>query len=122
MSKSVKVTTEPYLLIALHAAKYSDHNIFGYLLGTEVGNVTNITAVLPVGHNAPAGPILEISGQVVSVSSIFSCGHLIHLMNSYLVGGQNNTIPCKGCRFLFRDGNWYSSRLCRQNYFRAEEN
>ncbi len=68
MSKSVKVTTEPYLLIALHAAKYSDHNIFGYLLGTEVGNVTNVTAVLPVCHNAPAGPILEISGQVVSTS------------------------------------------------------
>lgn len=65
MSKSVKFTTESYLLVALHAAKYSDNHILGYLLGSESGNVTTVSAVLPIGHSAPAGPILEIAGQVV---------------------------------------------------------
>ncbi len=77
MSKTVKFTTEAYLLVALHGAKYSDHHIFGYLLGTEHGNVITISTVLPVGHSAPAGPILEIAGQVVR-AFVFKIFRLLH--------------------------------------------
>jgi len=83
MAASLKVSRQAYGKIFLHAAKNFDSLILGYIIGTESNGQFSITDVLPVSHSNPAGPILEISGDVVRHFSVCF---------TFLL--QINVIPC----------------------------
>lgn len=70
MAKSIKISRQAYGKIFLHVAKYFDCPIIGYVVGHETGGSTIFSDVLPVCHSNPAGPIMEISGDVVSTFQI----------------------------------------------------
>lgn len=64
--RKVRLPTEVYVAIGLHAAKYFHHSVVGYIIGTEgEGHVVTVTDIIPIGHSVPAGPILEIAGEIV---------------------------------------------------------
>lgn len=69
--KKVRLTAEIYSVIGLHAAKYFDHAVLGYIIGTENGNQFDITDIIPIAHSVPAGATLEIIGQIVRASILF---------------------------------------------------
>lgn len=81
MSKSLKVSRQAYGKIFLHVAKYFDCPILGYVVGHESDGQTTISDVLPVCHSNPAGPVMEISGDVVGSLRLFEscCFMLIDL-------------------------------------------
>ena len=66
MSKQVVISRQSYGKIFLHSAKYIDGLLIGYLIGNVTAGNINITDVLPVCHSNPAGPILDMAGDVVS--------------------------------------------------------
>ena len=69
--RKVRLPTEVYVEIGLHAAKYFHHPVIGYIIGTQGdGHVITVTDVLPIGHSVPAGPILEIAGEIVRIYQI----------------------------------------------------
>ena len=66
MSKTLKVSRQVYGKIFLHAAKHFESPLLGYIIGSESGAHMIISDVLPICHSNPAGPILDMSGDVVS--------------------------------------------------------
>jgi hypothetical protein len=62
---SVKVHGIAYSKIFLHAAKNPSCSVGGYLIGALKGNEYDIVDAVPVCHGNPAGPIFEISADMV---------------------------------------------------------
>ena len=50
----------------LHAAKNFESQLIGYVIGSEVKGQLTVPDVPSVCHTNPAGPILELAGDVVS--------------------------------------------------------
>jgi hypothetical protein len=67
MAEEITLSRQAYGKIFLHAAKYFDGVVIGYLLGQRGSAGTKIADVLPVCHANPAGPILDIAGDVVRI-------------------------------------------------------
>ena len=58
----VRISTIAYVKMYIHASKYpSSSSIGGYLIGS---NDDSIDDVIPVCHNPPIGPILDISASI----------------------------------------------------------
>ena len=55
-----EISTSAYLKMYVHGCKYQYSCIGGYL----IGNDTDIVDIIPVTHNAPIGPILEIAANI----------------------------------------------------------
>lgn len=64
MPKAVKLSTTAYGKIFLHVAKYFDCPVLGFVIGTETDEQVDVVDVLTVCHSVPAGPILEIAGNL----------------------------------------------------------
>jgi len=60
----VRISRQAYAKVFLHAAKYFDCPLLGYIIGREVGDTVEVLDVLPVCHSNPAGPVLELAGDV----------------------------------------------------------
>eukprot|EP00981_Chlorochromonas_danica_P010302 scaffold3105_cov344-Ochromonas_danica.AAC.2 len=58
--QEVVISREAYLKIGLHLSKYYYAPVLGYLLG----NGNTVVDILPICHSVPAGPTLEICGEV----------------------------------------------------------
>lgn len=67
MATSVQVSRQAYGKIFLHAAKYFDSLLIGFVIGHKTDGKLTVTDILPVSHTNPAGPILEIAGDVVGI-------------------------------------------------------
>jgi len=65
MASSVSVSRQACGKIFLHAAKYFDSQLIGYVIGSDVNGQLVVSDVLSVCHTNPAGPILELAGDVV---------------------------------------------------------
>ena len=66
---SCSFSVEAYGKIVLHAAKYPTNSICGLLMGVADVNIPamcTVTDSIPVCHNAPAGPIFDLTADVVS--------------------------------------------------------
>ena len=74
MTKTVTLSRLAYGKIFLHAAKYFDGVLIGFLVGRKEGEGALVADVFPVCHSNPAGPILDIAGD--TVSSIFLATHV----------------------------------------------
>jgi hypothetical protein len=72
MATSVQVSRQAYGKIFLHAAKYFDSLLIGFVIGHKIDGKLTVTDVVPVSHSNPAGPILEIAGDVVGTWLRFS--------------------------------------------------
>lgn len=57
----IKISSKAYVKMYLHACKYPSSCIGGYIIGS---NDNDISDVLPVCHNAPIGPILDIAAGI----------------------------------------------------------
>jgi hypothetical protein len=57
----IKINSNAYVKMYLHACKYPSSCIGGYLIGS---NDNDISDILPVCHNAPIGPILDIAAGI----------------------------------------------------------
>jgi hypothetical protein len=66
MTKTVALSRLAYGKIFLHAAKYFDGVLIGFLVGRKEGEGARVADVFPVCHSNPAGPILDIAGDTVS--------------------------------------------------------
>lgn len=67
---SCSFSFESYCKIMLHATKYSTNSVCGLLMGVaDISNpsVCVITDSIPVCHYAPAGSILDMTADVVSI-------------------------------------------------------
>jgi len=57
--------------MCLHAAKWPSSSVGGYIVGTPTANATrgwssvDVSDVIPICHNIPVGPILEVGAQLV---------------------------------------------------------
>ena len=67
MASSLTVSRQACGKIFLHAAKYFESQLIGYVIGSEVNGQLTVSDVLSVCHTNPAGPILELAGDVVSI-------------------------------------------------------
>lgn len=63
--KQVIISRQAYGKIFLHAAKYFDGVVLGYIVGQQSEDKVDVTDVLSVCHSNPAGPILDIAGDLV---------------------------------------------------------
>jgi hypothetical protein len=74
MVKTVRLSRQAYAKVFLHAAKHFDCPLLGYLIGTvsKDSKTVEVADVLPVCHSNPAGPVLEIAGDVADAA--FSVG------------------------------------------------
>ena len=57
----IKISSNAYVKMYLHACKYPSSCIGGYLIGSNDNDVSDI---LPVCHNAPIGPLLDIAAGI----------------------------------------------------------
>ena len=104
MASSVTVSRQACGKIFLHAAKYFESQLIGYLIGSEVNGQLTVSDVLSVCHTNPAGPILELAGDVVStylgLFYIFDC--ITENSSFFLKGGHHVRSVKSDCRNLLR--------------------
>eukprot|EP01033_Poteriospumella_lacustris_P014360 gene14360-10259_t len=67
-SRKIRISDEAYLMIGLHASKYPENPVLGYLIGSEANDQFDVSDIFPVSHSVPAGPILEISAELAERS------------------------------------------------------
>ncbi len=74
------VSTEAYAKIMLHALKFPARPVFGIVLGREEGKNLYVCDAIPLFHNYPLAPMLEISMmQVLTASSALLSLHLSYI-------------------------------------------
>ena len=74
-SATAQLTIATYVKIFLHAAKYPDKAIGGFVIGSLTDSSATITDVLPIYHDTPAGPILDNAACVAETLFDRSKGH-----------------------------------------------
>jgi hypothetical protein len=68
MAKSIHVSRQVYAKIFVHAAKYFDCPLMGFLVGSidKTNGTYTVHDVLSVSHAHPAGPIFDMAADLVS--------------------------------------------------------
>lgn len=103
MASSVTVSRQACGKIFLHAAKYFESQLIGFVVGSEVNGQLVVLDVLSVCHTNPAGPILELAGDVVSHNLLFSLPiTFFKTVLFFLVGGHHVRSVQSDCRNLLR--------------------
>lgn len=91
---SLSITSEAYIKIILHAARYASQPVGGFLIGSQ-GTISDIGSwnmkrflldlmflLVPIYHNHPLAPLLEIAGAATESQKLEIIG--FYFANEYL--------------------------------------
>ncbi len=87
--KQIVFSEQAFLKATLHACQHPTTPVYGALLARPDGDELRIEAVVPLFHETPLGPLLEVAMTMIVKVRACSCGWLF-----IVAGGTDQQSSC----------------------------